>query len=315
MILILFILSAASSYAWFSLTRNPRVGNLSMYINSYPGLEIAVDPTNNSWSQQIKYEDLVGGDYELIPATWSEKDQRFYGAVYSFDGRRIDKWEPLTDERHSNSESRENYYIKGTFYARTGADVDVSLAEAIAADEEKSALSGTYLIPAPEWNEETLYHDNAGKGGEVAVRIGLRVTRLNEDLSVNANEEVLFYIYEPNAERHIDGSYGYVNTPSIDGTEALIGENKLIKQTPSIWGENYPVERDNLVYFPGEFESDTNLFSMKKNETVKIEVYIWLEGQDVDCTNAIESGKILANIQFDAVASGGSGLVPIPPEE
>jgi hypothetical protein len=42
-----------------------------------------------------------------------------------------------------------------------------------------------------------------------------------------------------------------------------------------------------------------------------IRLYVWLEGQDVDCTNAIQESQILANIQFDAVTDNGSGMVPI----
>ena len=44
---------------------------------------------------------------------------------------------------------------------------------------------------------------------------------------------------------------------------------------------------------------------------VRIELYVWLEGQDVDCTNRISQAQILASIQFATETSGQSGLKPI----
>ena len=44
---------------------------------------------------------------------------------------------------------------------------------------------------------------------------------------------------------------------------------------------------------------------------VMIDLYIWLEGQDYDCTNLIRDAQILASIQFESDPTGQSGLEPI----
>ena len=49
-------------------------------------------------------------------------------------------------------------------------------------------------------------------------------------------------------------------------------------------------------------------------ETVMIRIYIWLEGQDVDCTNAIADARITANIQFLAQSYHDSGMSPVETE-
>ncbi len=314
MVLILLILTTVCSYAWFALAKTARVSNLSMYINADPAMQISLDPGADNWGQQITYREMFEADYKLLPATWSDKDQRFYGAVYSFDGRRVDRWEPLTDERHANTESRDNYYVRATFYARASIEVDVTLAEAGAGDVDASTASGTYLIPMPSWNEETICHDNLGKGAESAVRIGLRITRLNEDLSVS-DEPSLFYIYEPNADKHLLPGTDYIPTPSIDGTEHLISKDQILTQSSSTWDEVDPVFKDHFVYSFGAFDEKKILFRLAQDEVVKIDMYIWLEGQDVDCTNAIADAWLLGNLQFEAIPTQGGGLVPIPPEE
>mgnify|MGYP003313529373 CR=1 FL=1 len=51
---------------------------------------------------------------------------------------------------------------------------------------------------------------------------------------------------------------------------------------------------------------------MDAGEVVQLQAFIWLEGQDVDCTNAIADAHIIANLQFAVDPVGGSGLVPIP---
>ena len=44
-----------------------------------------------------------------------------------------------------------------------------------------------------------------------------------------------------------------------------------------------------------------------------MDLYIWLEGQDVDCDNRIgRDAQISANIQFFADPDGQSGLKPLP---
>ena len=67
------------------------------------------------------------------------------------------------------------------------------------------------------------------------------------------------------------------------------------------------------IHYMGSFDGSTELFTMKADEVVKIQIIIWLEGQDVDCTNMIADASIIANLQFNAVTEGGGGLVPIDP--
>ena len=310
-ILILLILATGSAYAWMLLTQTPRVSNLSVYINSFSGMEIAASPEKeDAWSQQLTYEQLFPESYELRPATWSAQDKMLYGAVYSITGKiQEDKWKPLSDSENANSTSEENYYCVASFYARTDTAVQVSLAPAVTL-QENTAIAGTYLMGRPEWNADDVCHDNGGRGAEYAIRIAIGVTRLDGALSPLGEEEM--YIYEPNATYHADGTYGYVPTPSIDGTPSLVPEDKIIAQNTSRWGEKTPHEHNALLYHAGSFTGDAKLFTMQEGETVKLRLIIWLEGRDVDCTNKIEDASIFANLQFDAQTIGGGGLVPIP---
>lgn len=314
LVLVLLILLTAASYSWFSLSKLNRVSNLSLYVNAPVGMRIAASPDAEEWGQQLAYQDLVSESSPLRPVTWSEKDQKFYAAAYNFSGQLTGEWHPLTDELNSNG-SRDSYYCVATFYGKTDERVKVSLAPAAAAEEGKSG-TGTYLIGKTLWDSENIANYNGGFGAETAVRIGFRITKLDKSFSP-LDEPTLFYIYEPNSNFHADSSEGYVTTPSIDGTDSLVPHARLITQDATVWKESVPVEKGVVIHQFGEFNGETDLFSLETDETVKIQLYIWLEGQDVDCRNAssfaINEAQIMANVQFLAVTDHQSGMQPMEP--
>lgn len=311
MLLILLTLLVVGSYTWFSLSRTPRVSDMNMYVNSVSGLELSLDPKAEEWELQLDFRDMVEVTTPLRPVTWSEQSQRFYAASYGLDGRLRDfhMWEPLNDERHANKDNIEGYYIKATFYARSGQTQKVSLSPAVEVDEGIDG-SGTYVIGTPIWDSQQLINNNGGKGAECAIRIGFRITQVDEE-GFSTDDPSSFIIYEPNSDSHPDGSNGYVPTPSIDHTATLVPADRLILQSASTWTEAYPVEREVVIRDLGEFQTDAELFTIEADEMVKIDVYIWLEGQDPDCTNQIHEAQILASIQFATETSGQSGLKPI----
>lgn len=309
LLLFLLVLSVTATYTWFSLSRTPQVSDLSMYVTTHTGLEIALSPDAEEWGSKLSYLDMASESFPLRPITWSEKNQSFYTAGYGFDGRLNGNWHPLSDDFNANRDNRDGYYSMGTLYARTSEDVVVSLNQAVSSDEGLSG-SGTYLIGTPVWDAEAISHKNAGQGAENAVRVGIQVTLLDE--ANNPIEQTKkFFIYEPNANIHADGSVGYVATPSIDGDAALVPDDRLILQDYSTWAETDPVQNGVQVYTIGDFTSSTELFSLKANQKAMIKLYLWLEGQDVDCTNAIKEAQIIANIQFKSDADIQSGLKPI----
>lgn len=308
-VLVLLLLLTVSSYTWFARSRLNRVSNMSIYVNTPMGLEISTDVSGTEWGQQISYIDMMNEVAPLRPVTYSDENDSFFAAVYDIDGRLTGKWLPLSDERNANRNNYEGYYVIATFFARSDERANVSLAPAVAVDGGEDG-SGTYLIGVVEWDAEKLSHWNVGEGAENAVRVGIKVTRLDEN-NAPTEEEPIFYIYEPNCNKHYDGSYGYVNTPSIDGTDSLIPSGNIIKQTATVWEESDPVERDKQIFYFGEFLTPVDLFTIDKNEVVMIQLYIWLEGQDMDCNNSIKEAQIMANIQFLATTDPHSGMQPI----
>jgi len=308
MILVLLSLLVVATYTWISINQSMRVNDLSLYVNSQTGLEISQSPSEG-WGAQLEFDHLVNETAPLRPVTWSEAQQRFYAANYGLDGRLTSFWQPLSDEINSNRDDVYGYYTKGVFYMRTDVAMDVSFAPAIATE---NGISGTFVVGKPLWDGENIRHYNGGYGAETAIRLGFRFTPVNSDGS-EAGELGQMIVIEPNANTHPDGSVGYIPTPSLDGADHLVEENRLILQDAATWVESDPVLRDHVVWTVGEFTTSTKLFRLEKNEVMRVEVYIWLEGQDADCNNRIgNAAQILANIQFTGEAGQSPGLTPIP---
>lgn len=314
LLIVLLSLFSVASYTWFTLSRTPQVSNMNIYITSGAGLELSADPGAEVWTNQLdiysteELKEYQGADKQkpsLRQTTWSDSEQRFYGPLYGYDGRLIPlegydysqmqvvSWYKLEDAINANALSASSYYIKATVYARCGQPTDVTLSGPTDIDQQGTQGSGTYVIGDP----------NTGRGPETAVRVGMRMTYVDE-FGNELSERGPMYIYEPNFDRHADGSTDYIPTYSIHELDKeLVDETRLIKQRFSRQDE------------PGEFETNLTLFSLKPGEIVRIELYLWLEGQDVDCSNAMinatDETKILANIQFTGTTETQSGMVPI----
>lgn len=309
-VLILLLLCTVATYTWFSLSRTPRVSDMGIYVNAPSGMELSTDPKAENWQLQLDFSEFLEEKTALRPVTWSENDQTFYAAGYGLDGRLSNVWEPLTDAKNANKDTADGYYIMGTFYARSGERTEVKLTPAVEVAEGIQG-AGTYVIGTPVWDSKQILHNNGGNGAELAIRIGLRIEKT--DLEGQKKDEApVFYIYEPNCDTHIDGTTGYVDTSSVDLQNTLVPEERLILQTTSHWVETNPVEKNVVIYSMGEFTTDTSLFTLNPDELAQITLYVWLEGQDVDCTNKIgHEAQVVASIQFAGDTGGHSGLVPI----
>ena len=312
-LLALFVLLVTASYTWFSLSQTPRVSDMELTVASTVGIQLSetYDAEDEEWGQVVDFQSIIGENTMLQPASWSVGKNAFVTATYGTDGRQIEnRYILLNDEQNANRNDGNAYYVKGTFYARSDTEVDIYLGEAVEVNEGVNT-SGTYVIGTPVWDNQSIRHYDGGLGAETAVRIGLRITPVDWFTGAEIDEPV-FYIYEPNYDVHIDENiFGDVITPSVDGG-TYEDTSYMIYQTASTWRESYPVQKDVTIKELGTFVGDTYLFTLEPEDMVKIDLYIWLEGQDVDCTNLIGEARIIANIQFDAEYSGQTGLDKIP---
>lgn len=283
------IAMVSASYAWLGISRIPSVTDMSLSVITDNALLIAPDQegTPGQWDNYLDLSAVFENMEPLKPVTYSSAEDSFYGVEYGTDGR-----------PSGTSPDTAGQMITYEFWMKSsGSTAAIRLASpTLTPDGKKGA--GTYVVGEPVWNGETISHDNGGHGAETTIRMGFRC--IPTDSSGEENGESRFYIYEPNADIHVDGSEGYRDTPSVDGSPSLVDEEYLIVQGASTWEEQEPVLKDVVIYDLGDFQTNPVLFNLSGQSMVKIIMYIWMEGQDVDCTNMAVSKetRIAANIQF-----------------
>ena len=151
LVVVLFTLLTVASYTWFSLSRTPRVSDLYLFVNTASGLELSLEPDAEEWGLQLDFRDMVDVTTDLRPVTWSDLEECFYAAEYGYDGRRTDRWFRLSDETNANKDNIEGYYIKASFFARTGMKTEIGkIAEMVGKEKEtpsplQKAMDESYL--------------------------------------------------------------------------------------------------------------------------------------------------------------------------
>lgn len=299
--LLLFPLSVASTYTWFFLSKTPFVGNLQIAVQSTDGLLLAWEQTPKQWQEHLSYADVAPEkNVSLQPATYSYREDSFYAVTYTQEGRK--QFTQKIDEAYDSAQS---YLLKFTFFGHTDTDIQVELK-----DSQNGA--GTFLREKLGWDKDNLSNYSIDAGARYAMRVGLRISPLDEEGNETISEKKTV-IYEPNSDKHVDGADGYRPTTSIDDdSQTLIPEEYLYAQSVTTWQEKIPTKEGEVDYSYGEFLRENKaLFSLTAGSTVKIEVVIWLEGQDEDCCNAIAAteSQLFAQLAFRATGKHDSGYV------
>ena len=294
-----------SSYAWFTTNRLVRVDLLDVNVRAQGGIEISTDGQN--WKGAISVYDIQDArntyptSINQIPSTLEPvstigeiengKLKMFYGIV--------------------ENDLYGNYIISTERSVETESFDELSTGKFIAFDLFLKTNNNTDLYLTPL--------SNITYGGETSVG---RVAFIEEgttpavaditmiqSLSTNSNDNV--YIWEPNYDTHT--IHGIENAANIYGiTTSEIGDkiiydgvskeisasqNITVQQAKSSIYPNYFQTVDINYYTENNFTNNLPIFTLKGGIS-KYRVYMWIEGQDVDCENNASVGNISLNLQF-----------------
>ena len=299
-----------SSYAWFSTNRIARVDLLDVNVRAQGGIEISVD--GSAWKSNVSVEDIMNArntypnSVNQIPKTLEPvstvgeiengKLKMFYGNV--------------------TNDSNGDYILSSVRSIETESFDEESDGLFIAFDLFFKTQENTTFYLTPESN--ITYAGDKSYGTENSVRVAFVVegntTSTNsltniQGLTTYSNSDV--FIWEPNynvhtsyAVEHAKNTYG-IDTDltsgiiNYDGVRDEISSNLKIKSSDAI-SSKYPeyFGRVNVSYNTVQgFTNNTQIFDLKSGIT-KVRVYMWIEGQDIDCENNASIGNITLNLQF-----------------
>ncbi len=314
-VLVFGIMGATSTYAWFSVNRIVFIDTINVKVEAQGGLEIATDAID--FKTLITSEDIKNaintypGAINQLPAriepvstggildTTTGHINMYYGnAEGNSSGNFVLSAVKTADESSFGMESEGKYLA---------FDVFLKLIDgAGTGDLYLTAESGaTYEGDVPGIQNAIRY---------AFVVLGSYGTEVNPTLIQNLNNATQndVYIWEPNYDVHNETAIANaMNVYNISVNETgndILDYDGVINPIPK--NANITIDRATESLYPGYFkkvnvsykstadnENNINIFDIPVGIT-KIRVYIWLEGQDVDCENYSAIGNINFKFQF-----------------
>lgn len=323
LLLLLTILLFSSTYAWFTANTTVTISTLDVHIEAQNGLQISTDAT--TWKSIIEKADIEAGygtDNNIIPtnieavSTVGEIDastgymKMYYGNVSADKNDGIDK---LTAELVGDEEGK---YIVFDMFLRVDADTNLKMTEASSVTMKegsidkgiKQASRVAFCIQGTQPVGTSLDTIRGLKGAK---------SFLNAEGQKDTENKTV-YIWEPNSNLHTDAAVAHardnyeIQTTS-DGQASNVkyyGIKQEITTGLTLKGTNDGSDTTNFAEIVPDYITpvdsvtgkitETNIFSLKAGIT-KVRVYMWVEGQDIDCENTASGTDITFNIQLEVV--------------
>ena len=316
LILLLFltiIMFGTATYAWFTANRMVTISTLNVHVEASNGIQISTDAS--TWKSIITNADITTNAYtghtNMLPANVNNVSTN--GAVNSTTGH-MNMYKPTI----SSDASTGNYKISTELDTETAGSTGNFIAFDIflRVDSDKTIyLTGDSNV-IPKANTEDKGLKNAARVAFVKQGHGAStdavssLTGLNNQIAQNA------IIWEPNSDTHsplvtsqVATEYGvtigngsnasYTNycgvkqaiTTAVDLVQLVNCTNTTDTQavTPDI----------RTVYGNTAYNQ---IFALTAGVT-KFRVYMWIEGQDIDCENNATGSDISFNVQLSTESS------------
>lgn len=303
------MLLTTTSYAWFTTSRIVTINMLNLHVSAEGGLEISADAVN--WKSILETDDLRNARDQYLTSknqipNWLNPSSTggtvSNGELYLYQGQGTndigDKFILTTTralEEEGFGDENTNGFVAFDIFLRTSTPKTLYL----------TSNAGVY------------YNGNDNSGIENAFRIAfLKEGTLPKDASVSSIQRLngadKAYIWEPNYDVHTESGvrnafdvYGITTTTSngsllsYDGviSEITTADNVSLDKANST---NYPqfFKKVNVDYATvANFQQNITLFDLEIGVT-KFRIYIWIEGQDVDCENDASIGDVILNLQM-----------------
>ena len=309
-LLLIAILLIASTYAWFTANRTVTISSLEVNVQASNGLQISTDAQN--WKAIITKDDILTGAYSgntnKIPASMTPVStdgtvttgnmNMFYGIVAPVEGTGVYSL-TATQETDSTTER----YIVFDIFLKADEAMDLTLtgeSSVVATGTDKGLQNASRVAFINEGTVDATAASTAtGLTGGTSFSVGDRKT----------------VIWEPNAGSHTaeavaNNPYTGVSIEEGDAGAAVpyYGVKAAIADPIDIKGINTDgadtqyftkIQGAGLTSTNKDASETANFFHIDKGIT-KVRVYMWVEGQDVDCDNSASGTDIAFNVQFNA---------------
>lgn len=302
------LLLTTTTYAWFTTNRVVTINSFNIHVAAEGGLEISADAI--SWKAILSLDDLnyakntYPNSRNQIPYVFepvSTGGTVTNGLLNLYHGSPINEGtdfllttRKMVEEEGFGDESDGNFIAFDAFF-------------------KASSEMTIYLSTA----SKVAYASAENPGIENAIRVaflneGTIDANTDTALVQNMNSANRAYIWEPNYDTHTQygvsnalNTYGITTTTTnasiipYDGVinEINTGDHILLQEANSNKYPNF-FRRVNIDYATQkDFDENQVLFTLEPGIT-KMRIYMWIEGQDVDCENNSSMGDVTIDLQI-----------------
>lgn len=310
LLLLLFgtgIMLATSTYAWFTANKTVSIGTLQVQIEAKNGIQISADGTN--WKSIVQKTDLTSASATYKAAKNQLPDvleavstggvvntdgqlPMYYGNIgTNADGNYI-----LTATKETDTNGETGKYIAFDLFFKVDKESDIW-------------ITPTSGVKSTDTNDTGI--KNASRIGFVVLGNTTAGAAVSDIQALNKGTSSSTYIWEPNYNIHTPAGianardvYG-VTTTADDAILPYSGVISDIADVDDVLLGNATQEKD-----AAKFKDVTIAYQTKSGYThyipafklsngiTKVRIYMWVEGQDVDCENNASNGNITFDLQI-----------------
>lgn len=312
MILFTGVILTASTYAWFTANKTVTVSEIDVNVTTSEGLQISTDAS--TWKTVISNDDITGVTYpgntnQLPKETATIKPTSTIGEI----DRATGFMKMFVGTVESNESG--NYILTAQQSTETKS---TTTGDFVVFDLffQTNAAATVYLT-----SNSTVGSVGAATGIQNASRVGFVVQGhavVGSDAAtiraLKSDGSVPAVIWEPNNDVHTAAAVKHaadvyqISTQQAGATKlAYKGVKKDISKTANI-----PLNSAETEYFadvtPNISTTVTGIPTTKYERVfdleagvTKVRIYMWVEGQDVDCEDNASGGAVAYNLQFSTL--------------
>ena len=306
-LIMLIIILVTSTYAWFTTNKNVAINGMNVQVESTGNIEISVDAIN--WKTTISKNDLLDNVRATYGAAINQIPSEGVYPVSTSGIVRGGKLDLFFGEVSVDKQT-DKYMLKATKETETHGESGKYIAFDVFFKVSRETI--VYLEGTTKIKSAGLVNTATSTGIENAARVAILIQGNGETAQAvqGLNGATDSIIIEPNYNAH--------TTEAIEVAKRLYnisGLNKTSNAALDYYGVNaaitepVPIASTIDTYFTlvkpdiklatSFFNGGdrTELFTLEKGIT-KARIYMWIEGQDVDCEDAASGAMINFDLQF-----------------
>ena len=312
LLLITVVMLGTSTYAWFTANRVVTINQIDVKVEASNGLQISTDAS--TWKTVITNEDITAGyagANNILPANVTAVSttgaitnhlmDMYSGVIGNDDDGNYTIY--TNKENEASTTSANGKFVAFDVFLKVDKDEQIYLTQnsSVANKDTDKGLQNSARVAFVEIGQG----DSSKAPGEL--------------IKLNNSAKTQAFIWEPNADAHADtvknqlsAQYGVSlvangATPYYGITGAFTSPqllNETVNGTNTDYSALVTPDLTTLASFGTAVDADGNkvedykqVFNLKAGVT-KMRVYMWIEGQDIDCENYATGASISYNLQF-----------------